>query len=97
MTIERYTELEELIQVGNKNDVLAKLTEIKGLIDGGDIECIEYISTPANITRIQTDLCSEMGVVRRLLQLRGRTPNAGRRSSLFIQAMMNAVGHLKDD
>lgn len=70
------------------------LHEIKKDIDSGDVETIEYIVSPANITKLHNDLVEMLGVNRRLIQLRNRVSNTAYRASLFTQAMINGVGNL---
>lgn len=92
-----FEELDVAIEAKNKVAVIEKLRDIKASIDRGDVDVVEHIASPANLTKLHNNLCEQMGVVRRLLQLRGRVPNARHRASLFVQAMINGVGYLKDE
>ena len=86
--------LQEAIESNSPKLVHAILKEIKADIEGGDVNAIEHIATPVNITALHNDLVEKLGVNRRLLQLRGRVPNAAHRAALFTQAMINGVGYL---
>ena len=87
--------LNEYIEQGKVAEVHQLLLEIKSDIEDGDVDLIEYIATPANITSLHNKLCEELGANRRLLQLRARVSNGAHRSALFVQAMINAVGYLQ--
>jgi len=89
-----FEDLDVAITEKDIEEVRRLLVEIKQEIDTGNVEVVEHVATPANLTVLQARLCDELGVNRRLLQLRNRVPNAVHRSSLFVQAMMNAVGYL---
>lgn len=87
----KFSDIEEYIIASDFPTVTEKLVALKAAIDEGNTEAIEYISTPNNITRLHNLMVEHMKIVRKLLQLRGRVPNARHRASLFVQAMMNAV------
>lgn len=86
--------LQEAIESNSPEQVHALLTEIKADIENGDVASVEFIAMPVNITALHNDLVEKLGVNRRLLQLRGRVPNAAHRAALFTQAMINGVGYL---
>ena len=86
--------LKKHIHEGDVDSVRESLLDIKQDIESGDVDLIEYIATPANITALHNDLCDNLGTNRRLLQLRARVSNGAHRSALFVQAMINAVGYL---
>lgn len=91
------SDLNVYISEVNIDDLIYLFSDLKDHVDEGDIDAIEYVATPRNITRIHKSLASDIGVPVRFLQLRNRVPNAARRASQFMRGILHGLEYLNKE
>lgn len=75
---------------------IAYVQEFKSKI-ATDSNYIGWITTPANLTLVQTALTTHLGIPHKALMIRVRPGcSRGLRASLFLQAMENSLNRLQE-
>lgn len=83
------------IESGNFSATLDTLKELEELVMH-DVEHINWITDPVNITGLHQSLITNMEIPHRLLLLKNRVANKHRRAIMFVKIMHNAVSRIKE-
>lgn len=87
--------LQASIESGNFPATLDALLELEHLVMN-DVEYINWVTDPVNITGLHQSLITNMDIPHRLLLLKNRVPNKHRRAIMFVKIMYNAVKRIQE-